>query len=251
MHYRSRGRLNLPVVIRVPYGGGIGAVEHHSESPEALFAHTAGLRVVSPSTPADGVHDDPAGHRLAGPGAVLRAQGPLLGQGRGRPGRRASTPPHPGARHAPGSLRAGTDVTLVAYGPTVRPRSRPPRPPPPRARSVEVVDLRTLSPARHRDGRRVGEADRPVRRRARGPRALRHRRRGRRARSPRSASTTSRRPCCGSAASTRPYPVAKIEHDYLPGLDRVLDAVDRVAGLLRRPPCRPSSSSRSPTPARA
>ena len=53
MHYRSKGRLNLPVVIRVPYGGGIGAVEHHSESPEALFAHTAGLRVISPSSPAE------------------------------------------------------------------------------------------------------------------------------------------------------------------------------------------------------
>ena len=53
MGYRSGGKLQVPVVIRVPYGGGIGAVEHHSESPEALFAHTAGLRVVSPSTPQD------------------------------------------------------------------------------------------------------------------------------------------------------------------------------------------------------
>ena len=54
MHYRSQGRITLPVVIRVPYGGGIGAIEHHSESPEALFAHTPGLRVVTPATPADG-----------------------------------------------------------------------------------------------------------------------------------------------------------------------------------------------------
>ena len=53
MHYRSSGRLNLPVVIRVPYGGGIGAIEHHSETPEVLFAHTAGLRVVSPASPAE------------------------------------------------------------------------------------------------------------------------------------------------------------------------------------------------------
>src|SRR5512133_120774 len=53
MHYRSRGKLTLPVVIRIPFGGGIGAIEHHSESPEALFAHTPGLRVVSPSNPAD------------------------------------------------------------------------------------------------------------------------------------------------------------------------------------------------------
>jgi len=53
MHYRTRGKLSLPVVVRIPYGGGIGAVEHHSESPEVLFAHTAGLRVVTPATPAD------------------------------------------------------------------------------------------------------------------------------------------------------------------------------------------------------
>src|SRR6266542_751499 len=50
---RSRGRMRLPVVVRIPYGGGIGAVEHHSESLEAYFTHTAGLKVVTPSTPRD------------------------------------------------------------------------------------------------------------------------------------------------------------------------------------------------------
>ena len=50
---RSEGHLSMPVVIRIPYGGGIGAVEHHSESPEAYFAHTPGLRVISPSNPND------------------------------------------------------------------------------------------------------------------------------------------------------------------------------------------------------
>ena len=54
LHYRSHGKITLPVVIRVPFAGGIGAVEHHSESPEVLFAHTPGLRVVSPATPQDG-----------------------------------------------------------------------------------------------------------------------------------------------------------------------------------------------------
>src|ERR1700690_4217307 len=53
MRYRSLGRLSLPIVVRIPFGGGIGAVEHHSESPEALFAHTPGLRVVSCGDPAD------------------------------------------------------------------------------------------------------------------------------------------------------------------------------------------------------
>ena len=53
MRYRSRGRIALPVVIRIPFGGGIGAVEHHSESPEVLFTHTAGLRVVACADAAD------------------------------------------------------------------------------------------------------------------------------------------------------------------------------------------------------
>ena len=48
--HRSEGMVSLPVVIRIPFGGGIGAIEHHSESPEAYFAHTAGLRVVCPSS---------------------------------------------------------------------------------------------------------------------------------------------------------------------------------------------------------
>src|SRR5512139_3008614 len=53
MHFRSRGKVRLPIVIRIPFGGGIGAVEHHSESPEAYFAHTAGLKVVACSNPED------------------------------------------------------------------------------------------------------------------------------------------------------------------------------------------------------
>src|SRR5438270_1346247 len=52
-HYRSQGKLRMPVVVRVPYGGGIGAVEHHSESPESYFAHTPGLKVVTCSNPVD------------------------------------------------------------------------------------------------------------------------------------------------------------------------------------------------------
>src|ERR1700712_737923 len=53
MHYRTRGSMRMPVTIRIPYGGGIGAVEHHSESPEAYFVHTAGLKVVTCANPAD------------------------------------------------------------------------------------------------------------------------------------------------------------------------------------------------------
>ena len=92
MHARSRGALRLPVTIRVPVGGGIGAVEHHSESNEAYFCHTAGLRVVACANPAGRAHHDPAGHRLRRPGDLLRTQAALLGQGAGR------TPARPGPR---------------------------------------------------------------------------------------------------------------------------------------------------------
>src|ERR1700726_2560468 len=50
---RTRGRIALPIVVRIPYGGGIGGVEHHSDSSEVYYTHTAGLRVVTPATPGD------------------------------------------------------------------------------------------------------------------------------------------------------------------------------------------------------
>ncbi|HEY5419194.1 MAG TPA: alpha-ketoacid dehydrogenase subunit beta, partial [Marmoricola sp.] len=53
IHFRTRGFVKMPIVVRIPFGGGIGAVEHHSESPEAYFAHTAGLKVVACSNPVD------------------------------------------------------------------------------------------------------------------------------------------------------------------------------------------------------
>ena len=54
LHFRSQGKVPMPIVVRIPFGGGIGAVEHHSESPEAQFAHTPGLKVVACSNPVDG-----------------------------------------------------------------------------------------------------------------------------------------------------------------------------------------------------
>ena len=84
MHSRSNGNLTVPVVIRIPYGGGIGSIEHHSESPEALFAHTAGPAHHHPVQPARRLLDDPAGRRLPGPRDRLRTEAPLLAQGRGR-----------------------------------------------------------------------------------------------------------------------------------------------------------------------
>ena len=126
MRYRSQGYVSLPVVIRIPFGGGIGAVEHHSESPEAIFAHTAGLKVVACSDAADAFtmiqqsvdSDDPViffepKRRYWDKGEVDTAAGT------------ADALPFDRAR----TVLDGTDVTLLSYGPLVRtswrPRSRP------------------------------------------------------------------------------------------------------------------------------
>src|SRR5215510_11877081 len=117
MHYRSRGKVRLPMVIRIPYGGGIGAVEHHSESPEAYFAHAAGLKIVTCATPADAyimiqqaiATDDPIiffepKRRYWEKGEVDMAMS------------LADADPLFTSR----VIRPGRDVTVVAYGPMVR-----------------------------------------------------------------------------------------------------------------------------------
>ncbi len=142
MHYRSLGKLKLPMVIRIPYGGGIGAVEHHSESNEAYFAHTAGLRVVTCATPEDAywmvqqsiASDDPV--VLYEPKRRYHERGQI----------EMSTEAPLGLHEA--AVRAeGRDVTLLTYGPMVKVCMAAAQaaelddgP------SIEVVDLRSLSP---------------------------------------------------------------------------------------------------------
>src|ERR1700744_4605696 len=143
MRYRSRGKVALPVVIRIPFGGGIGAVEHHSESPEALFAHTAGLRVVACANPADAYtmiqqsisSDDPV--IFFEPKRRYWDKGDVDTAG-GRPG----ALPFDRARVA----LEGTDVTLLCYGPLVRTALESAAAAREDGRSIEVVDLRSLSP---------------------------------------------------------------------------------------------------------
>ncbi|NUU19281.1 alpha-ketoacid dehydrogenase subunit beta [Cellulomonas humilata] len=224
MHYRSKGRLTLPVVIRVPYGGGIGAVEHHSESPEALFAHTAGLRVVSPSSPAEAFAM--IQQAIASPDPVL------FFEPKGRYWEKgdvdldgAVDAPHPALDTAK-VLREGTDLTLVAYGPTVQTALKAAETAAAEGTSVEVVDLRTLSPldtatvaaSVKRTGRCVVVHEAPVLYGTGAEVA---------ARITEECFYHLEAPVLRVGGFHTPYPVAKIEHDYLPGLDRVLDAVDR------------------------
>ncbi|XBH21387.1 alpha-ketoacid dehydrogenase subunit beta [Jonesiaceae bacterium BS-20] len=223
MHYRSKGRIELPVVIRVPYGGGIGAIEHHSESPEALFAHTAGLRVVSPGSAQDAY--TMIQEAIASPDPVL------FFEPKGRYWEKGpvdlSAPVGVDTLNRAIVARAGTDVTVVAYGPTVATAMRVAEAAAQEGKSVEVVDLRAISPldidtvaaSVSKTGRCVvvHEALKFM-----GPGAE-------------IASRITERcfyelqaPVLRVGGFHNPYPVAKIEHDYLPNLDRVLDAVDRV-----------------------
>jgi 2-oxoisovalerate dehydrogenase E1 component beta subunit len=224
MHFRSGGRLRLPVVIRIPFGGGIGAVEHHSESPEAYFAHTPGLKVVACSSPADAYWmiqqavalDDPVvffepKRRYWDKAEVDPAVGPDL--------------PLSAARIA----RPGTDVTLVAYGPMVKTCLDAAQAAAEEGRSLEVVDLRSLSPldvatvvaSVRRTGRCVVVHEAPLTLGLGSEIA---------ARVTEDCFYSLEAPVLRVTGFDTPYPPARIEEEFLPDLDRVLDGVDRVLG---------------------
>src|SRR6201986_2341190 len=117
MRYRSRGSVTLPVVIRIPFGGGIGAVEHHSESPEVFFAHTAGLRVVACADPADAYAMIQLAIASDDPVIFFEPKRRYWDKGEGDTAAPlASAPALDKAKIA----LPGNDVTLISYGPLVR-----------------------------------------------------------------------------------------------------------------------------------
>ena len=141
MRARSGGTVPMPVVVRIPFGGGIGAVEHHSESPEAYFAHTAGLRVVSPSNPVDAYWMLQQAVQMQRPGHLLRTEASLLGQGRARRHR------DPRARCSRREVvRPGEHCTVAAYGPMVKTCLEAATAAAEDGIEIEVIDLRTISP---------------------------------------------------------------------------------------------------------
>lgn len=225
MHYRSQGRLSVPVVIRVPFGGGIGAVEHHSESPEALFAHTPGLRVVSPGSPHDAfVMIQEA---IASPDPVLFFEpkgrywekGPVdLGV---EPAGSADT------LNRAVVARPGTDVTVVAYGPTVATALRSAEAAAQEGVSLEVIDVRAVSPL---DTATIVQSVKRTGRCVVVHEAVTYLGLGAEiaARVTEQCFYELEAPVLRVGGFHHPYPVAKLEHEYLPSLDRVLDAVDRV-----------------------
>nr|WP_150461200.1 transketolase C-terminal domain-containing protein [Nesterenkonia ebinurensis] len=140
IHNRTDGAVRVPVTIRIPYGGHIGSIEHHSESPEALFAHTAGLRIITPSSAQDAYWMIRQAIVCPDPVIVLEPKRRYWLKGEVDLGN-----PAPDAFTAQ-VLRQGTDVTLAAYGPLVPVALAAAQVAADQGRSVEVIDVRSISP---------------------------------------------------------------------------------------------------------
>jgi 2-oxoisovalerate dehydrogenase E1 component beta subunit len=221
---RSAGRVTVPVTIRVPCGGGIGAVEHHSESNEAYFCHTPGLRVVACANPADAYWmiqqaiscDDPV--IFYEPKRRYWDKAPVT---LGPPP--ADVPALDQARVA----RPGTDVTVLAYGPTVRVALDAATVAESEGKSLEVIDLRSLSPldvdsmtaSVRKTGRAVIVHEAPTFAGLGAEIA---------AAITEQCFSLLQAPIQRVGGWNTPYPPARTEEHYLPGIDRVLDAVDAV-----------------------
>lgn len=226
LHYRSRGTVKMPITIRVPFGGGIGAAEHHSESPEAYFAHTAGLRVVACSNPADAylmlrqaiASDDP----------VLFFEPKRRYHVKGEVDETASLADAPPMGVA-ATLARGSDVTLVTYGALVQTARDAATAAAEEGVSLEVIDLRSLAPIDY------APIEASVRRTGRLVIAHEAGQQGGMG-AEIAASITERCFEFLEAAPVRvtghdiPYPPAKLERHHLPDLDRILDGVDRALG---------------------
>ena len=218
IHSRSAGLVRMPITIRIPFGGGIGAVEHHSESPESFFAHSPGLKVVSCSNPSDAYWmiqqtiacDDPViffepKRRYWAKGEVAEVPDELFKARIARPGR---------------------DVTVAAYGPMVTTALEAATVAAEDGQEIEVIDLRTLSPldmptileSVRRTGRLVivHEAQRSFSISAEVA-----------ARVQEQAFYSLEAPVMRVTGYDTQYPPSRLEEEWLPNVDRILDAVDR------------------------
>jgi 2-oxoisovalerate dehydrogenase E1 component beta subunit len=218
---RHEGALQMPVVIRIPYGGHIGAIEHHQESPEAYFTHTPGLRVVSPSTSNDAYWMIQDAIASADPVIFLEPKAKYWQKGE------VDTTARALPLHASRLVRRGTDVTLVGHGAMVTTLLQAAALAESEGTSCEVIDLRSLSPIDYgpildsvrRTGRMVYAQEAP------GFTSLG---------SEVSATVMERAfyaleaPVLRVSGFDVPFPPAKLEGAFLPDADRILEAVDRV-----------------------
>jgi len=220
LHYRSQGKLKVPVVVRVPHGGGIGAVEHHSESPESYFAHTAGLKVVACANAVDAYWmiqqaiacDDPV----------------MFFEPKRRYWEKAEldTTAEPDPLFQSRVVRPGSTATVVAYGPMVKTALDAATAAEDDGHAIEVIDLRTLSPldlepvfdSVRRTGHLVVVSEASAEASLTSEVA---------ARVQQECFYSLEAPVLRVTGFDTPYPPSKCEEDFLPDLDRILDAVDR------------------------
>ena len=220
MHGRTHGQYEVPVTVRIPYGGMIGSVEHHSESPEALFTHTPGLRVVTPSSPHDAywmlrkaiTHPDPVIYFEPKRRYWMKGEVNF-----------ADTDFDPFTAQV---VREGDDLTIATYGPLVPVALAAAQAAVEDGHSIEVIDLRSLSPldiptieaSVQKTGRLVVAHEAPTFGGIGSDIA---------------AAITERcfyhleAPVIRVGGYHMPYPVSRVEEEYVPGIDRLLEAVDR------------------------
>ncbi|MDQ2650741.1 MAG: alpha-ketoacid dehydrogenase subunit beta [Actinomycetota bacterium] len=221
-HNRTRGRVAMPVTVRLPYGGGIGAIELHGDSPESYWVHTPGLRVVTPGSPLDA-------YRLLR--QSIRSDDPVIFL---EPKRRyymhedveLTMDGAPSMEDAVVRV-SGDDVTVLCYGPMVPTALDAAARAAEMGISVEVIDLRSLSPIDDatifrsvtRTGRCVvaHEAWRTL---GLGAELA--------ARITEEAFYDLEAPVLRATGFDTPYPAAKIERHWLPGADRILDCVEQT-----------------------
>jgi 2-oxoisovalerate dehydrogenase E1 component beta subunit len=216
---RTRGRVRLPLVIRIPYGGGIGGVEHHCDSSEAYYAHTPGLIVVTPATNADAYGLLRAAIEHPDPVVFLEPKRQYF--------TKEELDPDPAVPPIGRAVvrREGRDATLITYGPSVPVALAAAEQAAAEGRDLGVVDLRSIVPfddetvtaAVRRTGRAVVIAEAP----------------GFASVASEIAARVSERCFHYLEAPVRrvtgfdvPYPPPKLERHHLPGVDRILDAVD-------------------------
>ena len=221
IHTRSDGQLSAPVVIRIPYGGGIGSIEHHSESPEALFAHTPGLRIITPSNANDAYWMIQQAVECKDPVIFFEPKRRYWLKGE------VDTENSPGDPFKAHVLREGTDATIVAYGPLVPVALAAANAAAEDGRSVEVIDLRSISPidfdtvtaSVEKTGRLIVAHEAPTFGGIGGEIAARISER---------SFYALEAPVIRVGGFHMPYPVARVEEHYLPDIDRMLEALDRA-----------------------
>ena len=218
---RSEGFFEMPVVIRIPYGGGIGAVEHHSESPEAYFAHTAGLRVVSPSNANDAYWMIQQAIESRDPVMFFEPKRRYWQKGQ------VNLDQAPMSLHSAATVRQGSDVTIATYGPMVVTALQAAQNAAAEGINIEVIDIRSMSPIDF------------------GPIVESVKRTGRLIVTHEASTFVSisseiaakiaelcfyhlEAPVIRVGGFDVPYPAAKLEELFLPDADRLMEAVDRV-----------------------